>query len=274
MEYTAEISIGLRRNPKEALLAALSRLTTPLDIPANAKQILIKPSIYNPKLVGNTKPELVRAIARTFSNLGHISIVESDNPIRTTKEAFEASGYSELANENVELINLSEIPLQPLKMAGHYFDTLEMPTLLTKTNFFVNVPTLKLEPEISTVGGGIKNLFGLIPEPDKRHYHSKIDDVLLDILTAFRPELTVMDLTTLVIGDREEGNTKDVGAVIVGSDPVAVDAFCSDLLGLDPMKISYLKRAFDLGLGEIVIDRIKISGTEDQRAKLLELCKF
>ncbi len=274
MEYTAEISIGLRRNPKEALLAALSRLTTPLDIPAIANQILIKPSIYDPKLVGNTEPELIRAITRTFSNLGRISIIESDNPFRTAKEAFKASGYVELVNENIELVNLSEIPLQSVKMAGHYFETLEMPSLLTKSNFFVNVPTLKLEPGICTIGGGIKNLFGLIPEPDKHHYHSKIDDVLLDILTAFRPQLTVMDLTTLVIGDRKEGNTKDVGAVIVGTDPVAVDAFCSDLLGIDPMKVSHLKRAFDLDLGEILLDRMKISGTEDQRTKLFELCKF
>jgi uncharacterized protein (DUF362 family) len=274
MEYTAEISIGLRRNPREALLAALSRLTTPLDIPETTKQILIKPSIYNPKLVGNTEPELVRAISRTFSNLGNISIIESDNPFRTAEEAFEASGYVELVDEKVELVNLSEIPLQSVKMAGHYFETLEMPSLLTESNFFVNVPTLKLEPGISTVGGGIKNLFGLIPEPDKRHYHSKIDDVLLDILTAFRPQLTVMDLTKLVLGDREEGNTKDVGAVIVGTDPVAVDAFCSDLLGVDPTKISYLKKAFDLGLGEIIVDRIKINGTEDQRTKLFELCRF
>ena len=274
MDYTAEISIGLRRNPKEALLAALSRLTTPLDIPASANQILIKPSIYDPKLVGNTELELVRAIARTFGNLGHISIIESDNPFRTTKEAFEASGYHQLVSENVELVNLSEIPLESVKMTGHFFDTLEMPSLLTKSNFFVNVPTLKLEPGICTVGGGIKNLFGLIPEIDKRHYHSKIDDVLLDILAAFRPQLTVMDLTTLVIGDREAGVTKDVGAVIVGTDPVAVDAFCSDLLGIDPLKIPHLKRAYDLGLGEIIVDRMKISGTEEQRAKLFELCKF
>jgi len=274
MEFTAEISIGLRRNPKEALLAALSRLTTPLDIPASAKQILIKPSIYDPKLVGNTEPELIRAIARTFGNLGHISIIESDNPLRTTKEAFEIQGYSELATENIELVNLSEIPLQSMKMAGHYFETLEMPSLLQETNFFVNVPTLKLEPGICTIGGGIKNLFGLIPEPDKRHYHSQIDEVLLDILTAFRPQLTIMDLTTLVIGDREEGNTKDVGAVIVGTDPVAVDAFCSDLLGIDPIKILHLKKAYDLDLGEIIVDRIKISGTDEQRAKLFELCKF
>ncbi|MFW9844255.1 MAG: DUF362 domain-containing protein [Candidatus Thorarchaeota archaeon] len=274
MEYTAEISIGLRRNPKEALLAALSRLSTPLDIPANVNQIMVKPSIYDPKLVGNTEPELVQAIARTFCNLGYISIIESDNPNRTAQEAFEALGYDRLVTENVELVNLSKSPVESVKMAGHHFDTLEMPILLTKGTFLVNVPTLKLEQGICTIGGGIKNLFGLIPESNKSHYHTNIDDVLLDILIAFRPQLTIMDLTKLVIGDREEGVTKDVGAVIVGTDPLAVDAFCSDLLGIDPLKISHLKRANDLGLGEIIIDRIRISGTEDQRAKLFELCTF
>ncbi|MGY5880007.1 MAG: DUF362 domain-containing protein [Candidatus Thorarchaeota archaeon] len=274
MEYTSEISIGLRRNPKEALAAALSRLATSLDIPASTSQILIKPSIYDPTLVGNTEPELVGAIARVFSNLGHISIIESDNPLRTTSDAFEKMGYTKLASDKVKLVNLSEIERQTVRISGYHFDSLDMPTLLTKPNFLVNVPTLKLEPGICIVGGGIKNLFGLIPETDKRHYHSKIDDVLLDLLIAFRPQLTIMDLTSLVIGNREDGNVKKIGAVIAGTDPVAVDAFCADLLGIDPMKVSHLKRAFDLGLGEIIIDRMKISGTEDQRVKLFELCKF
>lgn len=273
MEYTAEISIGLRRNPKEALSAALSKLSTSIEIPENLSQVLIKPSIYDPTLVGNTEPELVRAISRTFNNLGPISIIESDNPIRTTTEAFEKVGYNNLVRDNVKLVNLSEIPQQLFKLSGHYFETLEMPSLLSEPNFFVNVPTVKLEPGICTVGGGIKNLFGLIPERDKRHYHSQIDEVLLDMLVAFRPHLTIMDITTMVIGDRETGVTKDIGAVIVGTDPVAVDAFCADLLGVDPMKISHLKKAYDLGFGEILVDRMRISGTEAQRAKLLELCR-
>ena len=274
MEYSAEISIGLQRNPKEALAVALSKLTTHIEIPEETSQVLIKPSIYDPTLVGNTEPELVRAISRTFNNIAPISIIESDNPLRTTNEAFEKVGYNSLTNDSVKLVNLSEIPRQSMKMAGHYFETLEMPSLLTESKFFVNVPTVKLEPEICTIGGGIKNLFGLIPEPDKRHYHSQIDDVLLDILIAFRPHLTIMDLTTMVLGDREKGVTKDIGAVIVSTDPLAVDAFCADLFGVDPMKVSHLKKAFDLGLGEIVVDRIKISGTEAQRAKLFERCKF
>ncbi len=272
MEYTSEISIGLRRNPKEALISALSRLTTSIDIPESVSKILIKPSIYDPTLVGNTEPELVQAIARTFGYLGKVSIIESDNPLRTTNEAFGKLGYTKLVTDNVDLVNLSEISRQEVKMSGHYFETLEMPTLLTKSNFLVNVPTMKLEPGICTVGGGIKNLFGLIPEVDKRRFHSQIDDVLLDILISFRPQLTIMDLTSLVIGDRENGVTRDIGAVVLGTDPVAVDAFCSDLLGIDPVKVSHLKRAFDLGLGEILVDRMKISGTEGQIAKLLDLC--
>jgi uncharacterized protein (DUF362 family) len=77
---------------------------------------------------------------------------------------------------------------------------------------------------------------------------------------------------SLVIGNRTNGVTKDIGAIIVGSDPVAVDAFCSDLLGVDPLKVSYLKQAYDLGLGEILLDRIRICGTEPQKEKLFELC--
>jgi uncharacterized protein (DUF362 family) len=274
MEHTAEISIGLRRNPKEALAAALSKLTTTFDMPKESERIIIKPSIYDPNLVGNTDPRLVRAIANNFKALGSISIVESDNPIRTAEEAFEKMEYRQLVHEIGDLLNLSKLPVESLIMSGYYFDSLEMPTIFKKPHFLVNVPTLKLEPEICTVGGGVKNLFGLIPTMDKRQYHSQINKVLLDLLIAIRPHLTVMDLTSLVIGDRVDGLTKKIGAVIVSTDPIAIDAFCSDLLGIDPAKIPHLKKAYDLGLGEIYPDMMKISGTDVQKANFFELFQF
>ncbi len=271
MERSAEISIGLKRNPKEALAEALSKLTATIEMPKKASQIIIKPSIYDPALVGNTDPRLVRATAKTFNSLGSVSIIESDNPIRTTEQAFEKMRYPELLQDIGSLVNLSKLPVETVQMSGHYFETLEMPRLFNEPYFLVNVPTLKLEPEICVVGGGIKNLFGLIPLADKRTYHSHIDEVLIDLLIAYRPHLTIMDLTTLVIGNREDGLSKEIGAVIVGTDPVAIDAFCSDLLGINPSRIPYLKKAHDLGLGQILPDMIKISGTDVQRAKLFEL---
>jgi uncharacterized protein (DUF362 family) len=273
MAFTAEVSIGVNKNPAEALSIALSKLTTPIEIPKNLDRVVIKPSIYDPNLVGNTHVEVVRAVINSFRNLGPIAIIESDNPVRSAAEAFGRTGYTELSTPTTLLVGLSSAPVSIVKMPGHFFTEHNMPMILSKPNFFINVPTAKLQPEICSVAAGIKNLFGLIPEVGKNIYHMHIHDVLLDILSVFRPHLTIVDLTSLVIGRRSIGITKNIRAIIVGTDPVAVDAFCSDLLGVDPLKVSYLKRAYDLGLGEILLDRIRIRGTEPQKEILFRLCR-
>ncbi len=274
MKYTSEVSIGLRRNPVEGLEVALSKLTTPLDFPQGLTHVLIKPSIYDPKLVGNTSISVMTAVLRTFRGLGHIAIIESDNPVRNTNDAFQQMGYTTFSDSDVSLVNLSELPTSNVKMPGHFFQMHSMPTILTEPSFFINVPTVKIEPEISFMGAGIKNLFGLIPEIDKRIYHERIDDVLLDLLSVYKPQLTVVDLTTFVVGKREDGVTRDVGAIIVGLNSLTVDAFCADLFGFDPHEIDYLRRGYELGFGEILPDRIRVGGTDEQKQKMFELCRF
>ena len=104
------------------------------------------------------------------------------------------------------------------------------------------------------------------PEKMKSKYHEYIDDVLLDLLTAFPPNLTIIDFTNLVIGDRSENRTKYLGGVVVGTDPVSVDAFCANLYGIDPMTIPHIRRAHELGLGEALPERIRVHGTEHQKS--------
>lgn len=268
MESRSEVAIGLRRSPGEALKTALSKLTEPIVPLTNTKRVVIKPSIYNPNLPGNTDVNLVRAVIKMFSSLGPVSIVESDNPLRTTEDAFIHCGYSDFENERVELVNLSNADMMPVSFSGHYFNDRRMPRLLHDDAFLINVATLKSEPEICTVGAGIKNLFGLLPELDKSVYHSSIDNVLMDLLASYRPNLTVIDLTKVVIGNREDGNAKHVGGVVIGTDPVAVDSFCSSLLGIDPMKIDHLRMAHTLGMGEVLPDRITVRGTKHQIEEL------
>jgi uncharacterized protein (DUF362 family) len=274
MMYSSEVSIGLRRDPKEALEIALSKLTTPLDLPKNLARVLIKPSIYSPTLVGNTSANVVNAVLQSFKRIGPIAIIESDNPLRRATDAFQKMGYNKLSSSNVSLVNLSELPTSIVEMSGHFFQKHKMPRILTEPSFFINLPTVKLEPEICTLGASIKNLFGLIPEIDKRIYHEQIDNVLLDLLIAFRPHLTIVDLSSLVIGNREEGVTKEIGAIIVGRDPVAVDSFCADLFGIDPMQVAHLRKAYELGLGEILLDCIRVNGTPTQKERLFELCRY
>lgn len=273
MESKSEVVIGLKRSPGEALRSALSKLSEPIVPPKNTTRVVIKPSIYNPDLPGNTDVNLVRAVIRMFSSLGRVSVVESDNPLRTTDDAFSQCGYADLEKEHAELVNLSDADMTSITFSGHYFEDRKMPQILHEDMFFINVATLKAEPEICTVGAGIKNLLGLLPELDKSVYHSSIDSVLMDLLDMYRPNLSVIDLTNVVIGDRKDGVTKHVGAVVVGIDPVAVDSFCSSLLGIDPMKIDHLRTAHNLGMGDILPDRITVRGTRHQIEELNRLFK-
>ena len=273
MESISEVAVGLRRSPGEALRAALSRLNAPIVPPKGTTNVVIKPSIYDPNLPGNTDAKMVRAVIQMFGSLGPVSIVESDTPLRTTKDAFLKSGYTEFENEQVKLVNLSDNDMIPVTFSGHYFEERKMPRILHDGAFLINVATLKAEPEICTVGAGIKNLFGLLPDLDKSIYHSSIDNVLMDLLTAYRPNLTIIDLTEVVIGYREDGQSKHVGGVVVGTDPVAVDSYCSNLLGIDPMKIDHLRTAHNLDLGEVLLDRITVRGTEHQIEELSRLLR-
>jgi uncharacterized protein (DUF362 family) len=274
MQLSSEIAIGVAKSQKKALRIALSKLTSPLNIPSKGiEKVIIKPSIYNPDYVGNTSPEITLALAETFSNIAPITVIESDNPLRTTSKAFAAAKYTSLLDHAAELCNLSSVELQDIEMAGFAFKNKAMPALLLRPHFLINAATVKLEPEICTIGGGIKNLFGLLPECDKSIYHQNIDNVLLDLLIAFRPDLTVIDLTELVIGSREDGVTRKINGIVLGVDPVAVDAYCSNLLGIDPLAVPHIRKAFEWGLGEAIPENIRVCGTQNQIEKLNELIR-
>ncbi|MFW9887003.1 MAG: DUF362 domain-containing protein [Candidatus Thorarchaeota archaeon] len=271
MDSSAEVAIAVEKNPRLALATALSKLTQPLPITGAERRVVIKPSILDPEVPGNTSLEVIRAVVGLFEHTAEVLVVESDNPYRTVEDAYSKLGYSELATENVKLFNLSLDILEAMSMPGRYFfASHKMPHALRSPLFLVNVATLKFWPEEGVVWGGIKNLFGLLPEVEKRGLHTHLEDVLLDLLSAFRPNLTVIDLSDVVIGKRLAGRRMKVGGVIVGVDPVAVDSYCTGLFGLDPMKVNYLKRAYDQGFGEALLDRIEVRGTEHQKHILVK----
>jgi len=268
MVYLSEVSVAVDRKARTALSTALSKLTAHFMLPQNIERVIIKPSVFDPKLPGNTTKWMLAALVKLFQNVARIEIVESANPYRAANDAFAACGYSELASERVSLIDLSSEELSRVEMSGHFFKDHMMPSLLVRPgSILVSLATAKTDSGGTTLGASIKNLFGLLPEMDKSVYHQVLDDVLLDLLTSFRPALSVVDLTE-VVASGESGASQRIGAVAVSYDPVALDAFCAQMFGLDPLKVGYLSRARQLGLGEALPDRIKVLGTAYQKTLL------
>ncbi len=271
MRYASFVSVALKRSQHEALTAAISRMPTPVPIGPRVNKVVLKPSIYDPNLVGNTTLGMAKAVTEFFGSVAPVIIVESDNPRRTAEEAFTQSGYNALASDLVSLVNLSGCPLTEVDFAGTFLRKVHMPQVLLNNGFLVNIAVMKTQQGIG-LSAGIKNLFGLLPIRDKTVYHEHLDDVILDLLVHFRPALSIIDLTSLVVGQRELSQSRHVGGIIVGLDPVAVDSYCAQLIGLDPMKIGYLRRADEMGLGEALPERIQVLGTEHQITRLSEMC--
>ena len=111
----------------------------------------------------------------------------------------------------------------------------------------------------------LKNMFGIVPGgcygwPKNILHWAGIDSAILDINAAMRPDFAIVDGIVGMEGNGPiQGAPKAVGALIVGDDPVAVDATCARVMGLLPEKINHIARAAML-LGHIQPEKIQQVG--------------
>jgi uncharacterized protein (DUF362 family) len=92
----------------------------------------------------------------------------------------------------------------------------------------------------------LKNLFGTMPGqcygwPKNELHWQGIDNSIVDIALTRMPDLAIVDG---IIGMENDGplagTAKPLGAIIMGADPLAVDATCCRLMGLHPEKVEHL----------------------------------
>jgi NAD-dependent dihydropyrimidine dehydrogenase PreA subunit len=102
--------------------------------------------------------------------------------------------------------------------------------------------------------GAVKNLFGVIPGLEKPVFHARFKnpqtfaEMLLDLNTAVRPALQIMDAVVGMEGDGPmSGSPRPIGAVLAGADPTAVDVVTVRLMGMDPTSIGTIRGAAERG---------------------------
>jgi uncharacterized protein (DUF362 family) len=140
---------------------------------------------------------------------------------------------------------------------------------MLESDFVISMPKLKTH-HWAGMTCSMKNLFGTVPgavygwPKNPLHVHG-IPNSILDLTATIRPHLAIVDAVTAMEGDGPiMGRPRDLGFVAMGSDPVAVDATCARVIGLDPEKIEYLKPAARF-LGVIDAARIEHRGEPPAR---------
>ena len=184
-----------------------------------------------------------------------IRVVESDSGSKYADKAFERYGYKAYVDRlsgqgvNISLHNLSKSPLTRFDYDGYYFRNPELPSSLGDAGSFASVALAKTH-SLTMVTGALKNMFGLLPRKDQNFYHPKIHEVILDLNRMFRSSLCLIDGRVGLEGVIS-GKPRSLGCVILGRNPVSVDATMARVMGFDPERIRHIVEAERHGLGSM-----------------------
>lgn len=224
-------------------------------ISVRGKSVLLKPNLveYSPTAPINTHPQVVLAAIEAFRSLdaGNVIVAEGAGHRRDTELMVEATGLGPLLRQNkVDFIDLNLDDVSALKLKSSFMGAPELyfsKTLLA-ADLVVSMPKLKTHHWAGATLA-MKNLFGCIPGsvygwPKNFLHWCGIDESIVDITAALRPGFAIVDGIVGMEGNGPiNGTAKPFGALIFGTDMVAVDATCTRLMQLNPDQILYLSGA-------------------------------
>ncbi|MGH9354280.1 MAG: DUF362 domain-containing protein [Terriglobia bacterium] len=239
--------------------------------PVQGKKVLLKPNFVEPDPGGviNTHPAVIAAARESFLRLGAASVVVGEGPghERDTEAIVETIGLRDYLGplDNVFIdLNLDNVTPVVLKTRASRLKQLCFPRTILSADFIVSMPKLKTHHWVGATLS-LKNMFGILPGncygwPKNVLHWAGIGPSILDINGTVRPDFAIVDGIVGMEGNGPiQGTAKTCGVLVMGDDPVAVDATAARVMGLLPERIDYLAKAGTL-LGHLKEDKISQLG--------------
>lgn len=247
-----------------------------LKVDVRGKRLLLKPNLveYEADRVINTHPALVAGAAQALLRAGAASVVVAEGPghRRDIEYLVTSTGfYDHLRDVGVRFVDLNHDDVREVPLASRFTElgSLKLPVELLRADLVVSMPKLKTH-HWAGITCSLKNLFGTVPGavygwPKNILHWRGIENSILDLAATIRPGLAIVDGIVGMEGDGPiMGTPKQVGCVVMGTDPVAVDGTCARVMGLRPEKMRYLLEAGEF-LGNLHASAIAQRGERLER---------
>jgi uncharacterized protein (DUF362 family) len=216
------------------------------------KRIVLKPNLveYHRGKVINTNPKVVAAVIELCRREGAAEVIVAEGPghWRNVEYLVSASGLGDVLKEyKVPFVDLNHDEPVKVPNLGRLtgLEHLFLAKTIVSAEVLISLPKLKTHHWAGATLS-LKNLFGTLPGicygwPKNELHWRGIDNSIVDIALTRTPDLAVVDGIVGMEGDGPlNGTPKELGAVVMGTDLLAVDATCCRLMKLDPEKIAYL----------------------------------
>ncbi len=230
------------------------------------ENILIKPNLLagvSPEKAVTPHPSVFEALAKSLGEL-RVHLSYGDSPaMDSTEKATRLSGLTDVADRlginPADFENSTDTVLPEGKILRHA----PLCNGVIKADGLVSLSKLKTHA-VTRMTGALKNQFGTVFGRHKALYHANFPDLknfcqmLVDLNQFLKPRLFVMDAIVAMEGNGpRNGHPRSVGAILISTDPVAVDAAGSFLIGMEPSSILLTCLAAKAGLGEIDLEKIE-----------------
>jgi uncharacterized protein (DUF362 family)/Pyruvate/2-oxoacid:ferredoxin oxidoreductase delta subunit len=246
------------------LIGGLGRLVRPGD------KVLLKINHLSPASSPDrgiiTHPIFAEAILHLLKDY-NLSITVGDDIESIASDGFAVSGFREMCRRaGVGLTNFKEQGFIETKCDGVFLDKVHIAKAALEADVLINLPKLKTH-SLTVLTGGVKNMYGTIPNGLRTRFHGEyvrpedFGQVLVDIFSAIKPHLTIMDGVIAMEGEGPaSGSLREVGVILASQDTVALDAVTTRIIGLDPMDIYTTKYATERRLGIGTSQDIEVVG--------------
>jgi uncharacterized protein (DUF362 family) len=244
-------------DPAALVKAALAPLGGIGRFVKRGETVLVKPNMAwdrTPEQGAGTHPEVVAEVVRQCRAAGAAHVIVAENPVHDAGRVAQRSGIAAaVAASGGELVLPPRSDFEWTALGGSVLGGWDVLAVLFRADRLINVPVVK-HHSLSLMTCGIKNNMGLIGGSRGR-LHQDIHGSIVDLASAFRPTLTIVDATRVMLRNGPTGGRlEDVAirnTVAAGTDPVACDAWAARQLGLDPRDVAHVVQAEGRGLGSV-----------------------
>lgn len=210
----------------------------------------------------NNHPQVLARLMGRCREAGASEVIAFDHAIDTARLCLERSGIKAAVEKaGFTAVDAGDIgDYEERQFSGPALSSARIAKILKRADVFIDAPVVKSHGT-TQLTASMKNLMGVIWDRGAFH-RGDLDGCIADLAGALRPTLVVADAyRVLKTGGPNGGNPGDIihpHQLIVGRDPVAVDAFAATLLGLEGRDIGHILKAYERGVGEIDLGKVAI----------------
>ena len=265
-----DIVVAEKGEPAALVQAAVAALGGMEKFVKKGDYVVLKPNVAwarTPQQACNTNPEIVAAVARLCRKAGAGRLEVWDHTCDEFNLCFDLSGIksaAEAAGAKVFSGHLEgayrevNLPLaRSLKKAKILKSVLDCDVL-------INIPVFKLHYATGYTAS-MKNFIGANFNMSAVHGTPLgLHQGIADIASLIKPSLIITDALKVLLtnGPKGPGKLREVGQVIVGVDPVAMDAYGAQFINRKPKDIPFIRLAADMGLGEMDLNKIRVGAAK------------